>query len=257
MNSRWFTTFSPVDNPQLVLLCFHYAGGSSNLFRSWQASLPSSVQVVGVEFPGHGKRLSEPRVNDLQTLVQQIAVELSHTMDKPYAFFGHSMGALLGFELVRFAAYHALSRPRHLFVSAHKAPHLPREQEPLHILPEPEFVSRLAELNGTPPAVLENPELRELFLPIIRSDFQICETYDYVPALPLDCPLTIFGGRDDEEVDADSLKAWEQHSSQPADLYLCEGDHFFIHHAEETLLPILSQKLAAIVQEIEQERVSC
>ena len=246
MDSPWFTTFSYVDDVQLRLFCFHYAGGSSNVFRTWQAHMPKSIEIVAVELPGRGKRLSETCQTDLLSLVEKIGAELTSCLDVPFAFFGHSMGALLSFELARLLRKFSLTMPEHLFLSAHKAPHLPRESEPLHTLPESAFVKRLYDMNGTPKAVLENDELRTLFLPVLRADFAACETYQFKASMPLDCPITVFGGKDDHEVDAYSLREWEQHTTGSFHMHLCSGDHFFIHAAERSLFRLLVPSLEAI-----------
>lgn len=256
MNSKWFTTFLPVDRAQLRLFCFHYAGGSSNTFRTWQQHMPDDIQIIGVELPGHGRRLSENCKTDLLELAENIAGELNEHLDIPFAFFGHSMGALLSFELTRLLRKFSLPMPQHLFLSAHKAPHLPRDSDPIYNLPESEFVRRLYELNGTPKAVLENAELRELFLPLLRSDFQVCETYNFTESLPLETPITVFGGRHDNEISLESLRAWEKHTTGSFQLHVCEGDHFFINNADESLLPKLVPQLNALVSKGEAQVVA-
>ncbi len=256
MDSKWFTTFSFANDARLRLFCFHYAGGSSNIFRSWQSHMPSDVEVVGVELPGHGKRLTESCHTDLPDLVENVGAEIHNYLDVPFAFFGHSMGALISFELARLLRKYALPQPRHLFLSAHKAPHMPRESDPIHALPDFQFVKRLVELNGTPKAVMENEELRALFLPLLRADFKVCETYRFKNSLPLNIPMTVFGGRNDEEVGLASLRAWEEHTTGPFYVQLCEGDHFFINAAEKSLLPYLVPQLKSIVSKDEAQFVS-
>ena len=113
----------------------------------------------------------------------------------------------------------------------------------MHNLPEPEFVSELRRLNGTPGEVLEHEELMRLMLPILRADFTVCETYLYEPESPLNCPVTAFGGLEDEGVDADRLNAWREQTASTFSVHLFPGGHFFLHTAQPLLLQILSQGL--------------
>ncbi len=172
---------SPKPNPQasLRLFCFPYVGGGALIFRTWPNSLPATAEVCPVELPGRGTRLKETPFTRLLPLVQALAQALLPHLDKPFAFFGHSMGALISFELTRQLRRLYGLVPLHLFVSAHRAPQLPDPDPPIHTLPEAEFMEELRCLNGTPKEVLEQPELMELMLPILRADFALCETYIY------------------------------------------------------------------------------
>jgi len=168
-------------------------------------------------------------------VTQSLAQGIEGYLDKRFAFFGHSMGALLGFELCRQLRRTCGVEPDYLFVSAHRAPHL-KSAAPVHTLPDSEFLEKLRELNGTPPEILENTELIEFMLPILRADFQLLETYSYLPDFRLNCPLEAYGGLEDSETGYEELSAWREHTSNTFTLRMFPGDHFFINTARTSLL---------------------
>ena len=210
-------------------------------------SAPARVELAAIELPGHGTRLGEPLIGDLSAMVGGAAQALVPLLDRPFAFFGHSMGALLAFELTHMLRRFSMPLPSHLFLAAHRAPQLERTQEPLHVFPEAEFRQRVKSLNGTPSEVFANQELLELFMPILRNDMQVCETYQYRQRLPLNCGITVYGGRDDRDVDAASLQAWCEQTFGPSELRLLDGDHFFINGQREQFLKIFSRDLETVL----------
>lgn len=179
----------------------------------------------------------------LEPLVQALAHALLPHLDKRFALFGHSMGGLVSFELARLLRKKYGLEPVHLFVSGRRAPQIPNPKRPIHALPEPAFKEELRHLNGTPLAVLENAELMELVLPILRADFAVLETFVYANEPPLECPITVFGGLQDQEVSCDELQAWQEQTSASFSLHMLRGDHFFLHSAQPLLLQILAQQL--------------
>lgn len=249
-HSSWVTCPKPRPQATLRLFCFHYAGGGALVFRTWRDSLPHSVEVCAIKLPGRGMRLRESPFTQLQPLVQHLASALLPYLDKPFVFFGHSMGGLVSFELTRLLRREHGVSPVHLFVSGHRAPQVPDPDPPIHALPESEFLQELRRLNGTPEAVLKNAELMQLLLPTLRADFAVVETYGYTPELPLDCPITAFGGLQDREVSCDELEAWRVQTNASFVLEMFPGDHFFLHSAESLLLQSLSQKLLQIVLDL-------
>ena len=239
----WVTCLGPKPEAKLRLFCFHYAGGGALSFRSWSNSLPPTVEVCAVELPGRGSRLMEPPFTQLEPLIQELTRVLLPYLDKPFAFFGHSMGAIVSFELARMLRKDYDLSPVHLFVSGRCAPQVPDPDPPIHTLPEPEFLDELRRYNGTPESVLENAELMELILPTLRADFAVIETYVYTPEPLLDCPITAFGGLEDGKVSYDDLEAWREQTNADFSLQMFPGDHFYIHSAQPLLLQALSRKL--------------
>jgi medium-chain acyl-[acyl-carrier-protein] hydrolase len=241
--NSWIVCPKPNPLANLRLFCFPYAGGSSFIFRTWSDSLPPSVEVCTIELPGRGRQIQLPPFHRIEPLVNAIASVISPYLDKPFAFFGHSMGGLVSFELTRLLRQNYGLLPVHLFISGRRAPQLPDSKLPIHNLPEPEFIAELHRLNGTPPAVLENTELMQLFLPILRADFAVLETYIYRLEPLLECPITVFGGLEDTEVDCNQLQAWQEQTKADFNLHMFPGNHFFIHSTQALLLKVLEQHL--------------
>jgi medium-chain acyl-[acyl-carrier-protein] hydrolase len=242
-NKSWFGTVKPNPKAQLRLFCFPYAGGGASIYRTWWQSLPPLVEVRPVQLPGRENRLSEPPFTRVEPLVQAVAEALLPHLNLPFAFFGHSMGAVIAFELARKLRAVINLEPLHLFVAGRIAPHLIDLEPPTYNLPDPELIEELRRLNGTPREALEHPELMHLMLPLLRADFQLVQTYAYVDGAPLDCPVTAFGGLQDPEVSREELAAWREHTTGAFSLRMFEGDHFFLQAAQTQILQIISQEL--------------
>lgn len=245
IDSPWLVTPAPNPAAPLRLFCFPYAGGSTQIYRTWANSLPVTVEVCAVEIPGRGRRLREKAHENLLALVADACTALRPYMNKPFAFFGHSMGALISFELARQLRREGQPPPAHIFVSGRRAPQLP-DNAPTYNLPDPEFIAELRRLNGTPQEVLEHPDLLQLMLPMLRADFSVCQTYRYAPEPPLKCGFSVYGGVDDADISREQLEAWSQHTSSAFTVRMFPGDHFFLHTAPESL-KTLSQELHRLV----------
>jgi medium-chain acyl-[acyl-carrier-protein] hydrolase len=254
--SNWFLCRKSDSRASLRLFCFPYAGGSASIFRGWAESLPATVEVYAVQLPGRGSRLLEPPITKMPRLIKAIAPALIPHLDKPFAFFGHSMGTIIGLELARYLRAKLGVEPIHLFVSGSRAPQLSNTEPPSYNLPEAEFLEELRRLKGTPSEILEHPELMKLMLPVLRADFKLVQTYAYTPAEPLACPITAFGGSLDKEVGLRRLQAWRAQTASNFSLNMIPGDHFFIHAAQPTLLATLSKELDKIVSRIDEEKLS-
>jgi surfactin synthase thioesterase subunit len=241
--SPWFSYFKPNPKASLRLFCFPYAGGNAMVYRTWAHELPANVEIVAVQPPGRGHRINEPPVTRLSQLVELLGSALAGSLDGPFAFFGHSMGALVAFELARLLRREGRALPLQMFVSGRSAPQLNRCHPPLYNLPQNELVQELLRLDGTPREVLEHPELMELMLPILRADFSICDTYEYTEAEPLDCPITAFGGLQDAGVPRRNIQAWREQTSRSFSLRMLPGNHFFLHSNETLLLNVLTTQL--------------
>ena len=234
--------------PRLRLFCFPYAGGGASIFRLWSEKLPVEVEVCPIYLPGRENRMKEPLLTHLSPLVQTLAHALHPFMDIPFAFFGHSMGALVSFGLARTLRRQNGPSPMHLFVSAYRAPQIPVTEPPIHQLPERALIEKLLRFNGTKREVLENAELRQLLLPLLRADFAVCETYSHASEEPLSCPITAFGGLQDSRVSPHDLAAWREQTSNSFSLRMLPGGHFFWHEMPQPLLqamlPLLTQPIS-------------
>jgi medium-chain acyl-[acyl-carrier-protein] hydrolase len=235
----WLVRYKASPRASLRLFCFPYAGGAAYLFRQWPQFLPDFIDVCAVQPPGRGGRLREQPFTRLDALVAAATSALIPFMDMPFAFFGHSMGAMIGFELARGLRSLGAAGPKHLFVAASRAPRLAGERAITHDLPEPQFVEELRRLGGTPAEVLENEELLRLLLPLLRADFAVTQTYSYAEGPPLGCPLTAFGGLQDEE----SMASWGEYTTASFSLHMLPGGHFFLHSSQGALLEIVAREL--------------
>ena len=246
----WFTSQRPNPRARIRLFCFPYAGGGPAIYRLWPQSLPSLVEVCVAQLPGRGTRLRDQPFTSLDTLIEAAAEAIAPLLDKPFALFGHSMGAMISFELARRLREQGRPQPAHLFVSGRQAPQLPKQDPISHNLPEADLRRELLRLNGTPKEVLEHPELMELMLPLLRADFSVVETYVYRPGVPLDCPLTAFGGLRDSEVSREQLDAWREQTTGEFALRMLPGDHFFLNdaQAQTLLLSALTRELHQLLQ---------
>lgn len=234
------------------LFCFPYAGGSAGLtvFREWATELPESVEVLALEMPGRGRRYGEPLIGDLRKLTASLRSEIAPLLDLPCVFFGHSVGALVSFELCRALQAAGKPMPELLIASGKRAPHLPHRHR-LHLLPDPQLIEALKQYNGTPDDVLKNSELMELFLPVLRADFSLAETYVHERSAPLPLPIHALGGVGDGDVQRTCLEAWSEHSAEG---FVCEmfaGDHFFLQGegraaVRERVCALVRARLAAV-----------
>lgn len=239
--NSWIECNHPNPRASLRLFCFPYAGGSARIFRSWGRRLPSFVEVCAVQLPGRDRRIAEPPFTSMELLVRGTSEALREFLNKPFAFFGHSMGAMISFELAHyFRAEFGLS-PEHLFVAGRPAPHVEITEPPSYDKPTPELLEELQQLKGTPPDVLENPDLMELMLPLLRADFEVVDTYTYSPRPLLSCPITALGGLRDPGVPRANLEAWKELTTGPFSLRMFPGDHFFLHSDELRLLDVLGR----------------
>lgn len=239
----WIAYRKPRPQARLRLFCFPHAGGGALMYRTWADGLPADAEVCPIQLPGRGTRLLEPLVTQLSPLIQALAQALLPLLDKPFAFFGHSLGALVSFELTRQLRRQYGMQPVRLFVSAGRAPQLPPRGLPIHTLPEGDFLAELRRLNGTPKEVLEHEELMRIALPVLRADFAVYETYVYATELPLHCPISTFGGLRDRTVSQSDLEAWREQTSGAFSLQMFPGDHFFLNTTQSLLLRVLSQEL--------------
>jgi medium-chain acyl-[acyl-carrier-protein] hydrolase len=242
-HDRWFVRPRPQPQARLRLFCLPYAGGAASIFRTWSACLPPSIEVWPIQLPGRETRFHDPCLTRLDDLTAILVAVLRPHLTLPYAIFGHSMGALIGFALARRLRDEHVAQPQHLFASARRAPQIPRTDPPTYDLPEPAFLAELRRLDGTPEAVLQHDELRALMLPILRADFELNETYRYRPAPPLACPISAFGGLADPTLTRADLDLWREQTSASFRLRMVAGNHFFLQSAQAALLQAIAQDL--------------
>jgi medium-chain acyl-[acyl-carrier-protein] hydrolase len=224
----WVRIVQPRPLAPMRLFCFPYAGGGASVFRAWASELPKDVEVCAIQLPGRENRLLHEPYTDIRAIARALASALVPFLDRPYAFFGHSMGSLVAFELARELRRRSQRGPDHLIASGHRAPQLTSRRQPIHDLPQDAFLDALRRLNGTPEEVLRDPELMALVLPTLRGDFGLCERYAYGPDEPLDCPISAFGGLHDPDVGHDDLSGWREQTRAGFAQRMFPGDHFYL-----------------------------
>ena len=242
----WIRRHKPRPDAALRLFCLPYAGGGASIYRPWAEALPDWLEVCAVQLPGREERIAEPAYRQVGRLLPELVERLRPYLDRPVALFGHSMGAVIAYEVARALTLEG-RRPEHLIVSGQRAPFLPLERPTSYHLSDPDFQQRLRELNGTPAPILQEPELMKMVLPLLRCDFELSETYRRERAEPLDCPITALGGLEDAEVDPEAIDAWREVSRCPVDVRMLPGDHFFVHSRRADVLQIVQRCLHPLV----------
>lgn len=226
--SSWTRRFVAARDSEVRLVCFPHAGGSAAYFRPLATSLAPRVETLCVQYPGRQDRRHEPLLHSVPALADAAFAALRHELTGPFAFFGHSLGAVVAFEVARRFERLTPQGPVRLFASARRAPSVARDER-VHLLDDAGLVAELTTLGGTAAAVLADPEMRALVLPIVRADYQAVETYAPVPAgARLTCPVTVFAGQDDPVAPLPEVRAWAAHTTRGADVRLFEGGHFYL-----------------------------
>ena len=227
--ANWWPVLKTLRRPTLRLFCFAHAGASPSWFRSWERYLPTNIEVRCLQLPGHGGRFREPLIDHIEPLIDTLTPAIVDLLDLPYAFFGHSMGALVAFELTRELQRKGRSLPRVLAVSGRNAPDVIDVDPPLHVMPDSELVTELRRINGTDEGIFENADLLSLVLPVIRADIRLCETYAYENKGLLTIPISVFAGMDDGDLTQTGIEAWRNHTTGPYSITMYPGDHFYIN----------------------------
>jgi medium-chain acyl-[acyl-carrier-protein] hydrolase len=221
----------------LRLFCFPAAGGGASAYGAWADALPERVEVCGVELPGRGSRLLEPAFTRFEPLVEATSRALLAALDRPFALFGHSMGALVAFAVARRvrAAYDLV--PEHLLVAGHPAPRLAPIAAASTRSPAP--------LDAADRRLLDEASLMRVALPAIESDLAAYATFRHEEAPPLACPIAAFGGRDDTLAPPAALAGWREETEGTFVLHLLRGGHAFVRTARASLLALVARELAS------------
>jgi medium-chain acyl-[acyl-carrier-protein] hydrolase len=239
----------PGEGEKLTLFCLAHAGGSAMPYSRWRAFLPPSVTIAPLELPGHGTRIREPLVRRVDQLVDELVRRIRAEAAGPFALFGHSFGSVLAYEIARRLAKQGPS-PAALLASGRNGPAEPLSHRPIHKLPDEAFVTALGRYGGMPQALLNEAQLLRLYLPALRADLEIVETYVRPLGPPLDIPIVAFGGRRDSLTDPAGLVAWERETTAAFELALIPGGHFFLD--EPYFQDVLASRLARLVPAAEE-----
>ena len=244
-NELWLRRFHPAPTAPGRLVCFPHAGGAASFYYPVSAQLRSQVDVLAVQYPGRQDRRAEPCITDLRALADAVYQTLLPWDDRPLTFFGHSMGALVAFEVAR--RFQAAGRGiDHLFVSGRRGPAVNRVED-VHLRDDQGILDEVRAMSGTDNAILEDDELLELVLPALRGDYRAVETYRGEPDALVDCPITALTGDRDPRTPVDEARAWKSHTSAAFDLRVFEGGHFFLSSRPAEVIGVLSDHFAAVL----------
>jgi medium-chain acyl-[acyl-carrier-protein] hydrolase len=240
---------TPFD-PRITLFCIPHAGGGASAYRYWMDALAPGVAVKVLQLRGRESRFREPPLTELDDVLVDLYRAVAPDTARPFAFFGHSMGALLAFELSHMLRRDTGREPAHLFVSACRAPHHSQISEPCSALPRPEFIAEvMRRYGGIPAAILADDGFMAAILPAMRADFGILERYRAADRPPLDCPISAFGGRRDTAAAQSALEAWRCHTSGAFSLEMLDGGHFYLQSER----PALAAKILAAFATFDRE----
>ncbi|MFJ6632433.1 thioesterase II family protein [Streptomyces sp. NPDC091376] len=247
-DQRWLHPLAAAEprgrDPLARLVCLPHAGGSPSSFRDWPRHLDSRIEALAICYPGRHERFADPVVTTMADMAREVAGALAPLADRPLWLFGHSMGAAIAYESVRVLTDVHGVRPAGLVVSGSPPPHRLLAGDAIHVRGDDAIIADVLDMGAADSAVLADPELRELLLPALRADYTLIETYRPAPAEPLDIPLIVAYGTDDEDA-AGPAGEWARHSSNTAELLPLPGGHFYLQKRAEELLSHLSQRLLA------------
>jgi medium-chain acyl-[acyl-carrier-protein] hydrolase len=229
------------------LFCLPHAGGGAAPYHRWSGHFPANIELVPVKLPGREERIRERAIDRMPAMVAALTEALAGDLDLPFAVLGHSMGAIIAFELARAWRSSGIA-PLCLFVAACPAPQLPRRSAAIHGLSEGEFLEKLQHrYQGIPGAVASNEELMRLLLPTLRADFSLVETYECQAGPPLACPILALAGDEDAEVTVADVSAWRQQTAAAFSLRIFPGNHFFLHQNPRSVVPVVVRHLESLL----------
>ncbi|PCC14213.1 MULTISPECIES: thioesterase II family protein [unclassified Pseudoalteromonas] len=229
LKEKWFIIPKPVFKPRLRVFCFPYAGGNATTYIPWAEHMPHGVELVAVQPPGRATRIMEPALDEMDKIIKDLMLCSDYITETPYIFIGHSLGSRMAFALAIALEASGFDGPQHFIASGSRAANICALDSDFHTLPDNLFIEKLKDLNGTPQEVLDNLELIQFLLPLLRADFRIAYKYQS-PEIKIHCPITVLGGDADDEVTSSQLAAWEQLTSYQTEIHYVKGDHFFIDH---------------------------
>ncbi|MFD5514893.1 thioesterase II family protein [Streptomyces sp. NPDC127066] len=250
----WIRRFTPAPDSVARLVCLPHAGGSASFYHPLSKALAPTVDVLAVQYPGRQDRRQEPLITSLPDLADQIFAAIRHLDDRPLALFGHSMGAVLGYEIALRLQDAGLPAPVRFFASGRRAPSSPRDER-VDPGSDEEILTELLRLSGTPAALLADPEIRDIVMPPIRADYQAVMAHRYEPDRSLDCPVTVLTGDNDPRVSIDEAAAWEDHTTGPTELEVFPGGHFFLAEQSTRVTGLLADRLAQDVATRHEARI--
>jgi surfactin synthase thioesterase subunit len=240
-SDQWIRRFRPAPGAAVRLVCLPHAGGSASFYLPAATALSPLVDVLAVQYPGRQDRLRDPLIDNIADLADAVTAALRPWLDRPFALFGHSMGASLGFE-VALRLERAGTPPVHLFASARRAPSRYRDEQ-LHLRDDDAIIAELSRLAGTDSNILGDEELLRMVLPAIRNDYRAAETYRHTDAPPLAGPITVLTGDADSRTSLDDVAAWRAYTTGAFEVLVYPGGHFYLVDNAARVMDALSSRL--------------
>jgi surfactin synthase thioesterase subunit len=230
------------------VICLPFAGGSKYSYRPYNEKAPSFLEIITLEYPGRGTRLKEPLISDIEELVNDLYRQIDSLIDKmDYAIYGHSMGGLLAYLLTKKILENNRKAPLHLFITGTSGPSAPeRLDKKRSLMGKDEFIQEIKDFGGMPDEILQNDELLYFFEPILRSDFSASENYNYQPSPPLNIPITVITGTD-EDMEKQEIETWQKETIHDVDFKVMHGNHFFIYQHVDRIVYIIAKKLSILL----------
>ncbi len=232
---------------RIKLFCIPYAGGSAMVYSKWKKSLAEFIELRELELPGRGRRFSDPYCNSVEEVVEDILSRIKDELvdGSKFAFFGHSMGTLIVYELTSRIKELYNNSPVHVFFSGRNSPDKKVESKVVHTLHDDEFKYELNKFGGIPQKVFENSELAKVFIPILRADYKLIDTYNYNKVKnKLDSNITILYGTDDSYIKYD-IESWKEFTTKQCEIIPYQGGHFFISDYMKEVIEVINETLAA------------
>ena len=242
-SKEWFQFLPKRKNAKIRLFCFPYGGGSANVFRGWDKKISDDIEVVALKLPGRGSRIKEQSIVDWTALLDNLEASFLNYTDKPFVFFGHSLGACIAFDLTKRLQTKNLPLPEYLFLSACHCPHIPAFKSSVHNLPQTEFFEHVFQMNGTPAEILSDERLMASLEPALRADMLLAELWYGTAAEKVSMPIIACCGLSDRIATPTDMECWEEYTTAEFSLYLFQGDHFFLHANQTSLLNLISTSI--------------
>ena len=236
-------------NTKINLFCLPFAGGSIYSYQSYLKYAPQQLNIIPLELPGRGRRFGEALLTNIHAVTDDIYQKIKHRLHEPYAIYGHSLGTLLGYLLTKKIIQEGQNPPEYLFFTGRASPSVALKEAPRYLLPRDAFFRKIAELGGTPAEMLDDEDMKDIFEPILRADFETVETYKYKQTSPFAIPVNIIIG-DEEDISLQEAWAWQDETEVPIEVAQMAGKHFFIFANAQEIVEVICHKLETLEEEL-------
>ncbi|HBM16657.1 MAG TPA: putative thioesterase [Lentisphaeria bacterium] len=237
MLNKWFKNIKRVDNCKLRMFCFPHAGGAAQIFNKWECYLPDDVELYAVQLPGRADRINEPLCSNFDIIINNLTESIFPLLNPPFIFIGHSFGGAIAFEIAKKLRRLNIKLPERLFIIGREGPSIP-ENIPKYNLPDDEFIKYLRSQSGIHEDILEDKDAMHFFLPILRNDIKLADTYYlyYTREAPLSCPINVFYGEKETDLDLNSVGDWKNETINSFNVDQFDGHHFFLHEQTDKVI---------------------